>query len=318
MSGPPGTGKTTYAQTVAAEAAADQPVPSDWVYVHNFHEPDRPRAIALPPGWGRRLRADMERLIADLRDGLGKVFDSDYYEEQRQAVVRQFQDRSEQVLEELDRAARAQGFALRRSATGFLTIPLRPDGVPMGPEEFNRLPDEVRSHIEERSRGVQAQVAEVMRRLRSIEQEARAELEQLERSVAMAVVGPLVDQLKERYRGVPDAEALLKHLDDVREDVLDRLDDFRGGDRRGEAGPMAMLQALSRSPAADNGFARYRVNVVVDHSGSRGAPVVVEPHPVYYNLVGKQEYAGSGGNAARTDHTMIKAGALHQANGGYL
>ncbi|HEX6988175.1 MAG TPA: ATP-binding protein [Bacillota bacterium] len=318
MSGPPGTGKTTYAQNVAAEAAADQPVPNDWVYVHNFHEPDRPRAIALPPGWGRRLRADMERLIVDLREDLSKTFDSDHYEEQRQAVVRQFQERSEQVLEEADRAARLQGFALRRSATGFLTIPLRPDGVPMGPEEFNRLPDEVRAGIEERSRGVQAQVAEAVRRLRSIEQEARAELEQLERSVAMAVVGPLVEQIKERYRQVPEAAALMEHLDDVREDVLNRLDDFRGGDRSEEAGPMAMLQALSRGPSNDNGFARYRVNVVVDHSGTRGAPVVVEPHPIYYNLVGKQEYAASQGTGARTDHTMIKAGALHQANGGYL
>jgi len=316
MSGPPGTGKTTYAQTVAAQAAAEQPVPKDWVYVHNFHEPDRPRAIDLPPGWGRRLRADMDRLIADLREDLSKAFDSDYYEEQRQQVVRQFQERSEQVLENVDRAARAQGFALRRVATGFLTIPLRADGVPMTPDEFNRLPPPIRAHLEERSREVQAQVSEAIRRLRAIEQEARSELEQLERAVAMAVVDPMIDQLKERYRGIPEAEALLKYFDDVREDVLHRLDDFRATEQA-EAGPVAMLKALARGPG-DNGFNRYRVNVIVDHSRTKGAPVVVEPHPIYYNLVGKQEYAGAPGQAVRTDHTMIKAGALHQANGGYL
>src|SRR5690606_37117628 len=215
-------------------------------------------------------------------------------------------------------SARRQGFALRRSATGFLTIPLRADGVPMSPEEFNRLPAQVRAAIEERSRDVQAQVGEAMRRLRAIEQEARAELQKLERAVALSDVGPLSDQVKVHYREATQAGLLMAHLEDVREDILARVDDFRRSAAPEAAGPMAMLQALSRGSAADNGFARYRVNVVVDHSNTRGAPVVVEPHPVYYNLVGKQEYAPTQGTAARTDHTMIKAGALHQANGGYL
>ena len=317
MSGPPGTGKTTYALTAARQAAAERPVPSDWVYVHNFADPDCPLAIELPPGWGRRLRADMDALVAELREEIAKAFAADHHEEQRQAVVREFQERSEALLDELDRFARAAGFALRRSATGFLTIPLRSDGTPMTPEEFARLDQAERDRIEERSRTVQQQVSETLRRVRALEREARQRLEALDRDLALSVIEPLIQRLKARYASIPRPERLSAYLDAVRDDVLEHLDDFRG---QGEpdSGAAALLQAVRRRQAAEDDFTRYRVNVLVDHSASTGAPVVLEPHPVYYNLIGKQEYAGGQGSAVTTDHTMIKPGALHAANGGYL
>ncbi|HEY8449121.1 MAG TPA: ATP-binding protein [Bacillota bacterium] len=314
MSGPAGTGKTTYARSIARQFAAGRPVPPDWVYLHNFRNPDEPLAVALEPGRSRKLRADLDALIDELTQEIPKALESEEFAEQRQALLSRFQEQTEKIFEELDRYARAEGFQLRRTATGFATIPLKADGHPLTAEEFARLDERERDRIEERSRTVQLQVAETLRKVRQFEQEAKERLRSLERELVLSILEPAVKRLKESYA---DVEALVAYFDDLQQDVLQNLDDFRQrGDDGDEAGPGALLRAARRSPNGD-AFARYRVNILVDNSGLEGAPVIFEPHPVYYNLVGKQEYAGQV-SAVYTDHTMIKAGALHRANGGFL
>lgn len=318
MAGPPGTGKTTYALSVARQAAAKRPVPNDWVYVHNFRNEDCPQAIELKPGMGRQLREDMENLVDDLRVSLPQALTSEQFEEQRQNLLQEFQAKSEAVLTELSNVVQAAGFQLRRTATGFLTIPLLPDGQPMTPDQFNRLDPSTRDMLEKRSHQLQPYVADALRNLRSIETEARARLQQLERDAALAIVQPLVERLRSRYRDVPAAAKLAAYFDAVQEDVINNLSIF-SEDPDGTNDPGAAVPAIlaARARAANDRFIRYRVNVLVDHGDSNGAPVVLETMPEYYNLVGKQEYAGQAGIAA-TNLTMIKAGALHAANGGYL
>lgn len=312
ISGLPGSGRTSYAVAAAQQVAAEQPVPNDWVYVHNFNTPDQPVAISIWPGGGRAFRADMDDFIADMSQEIPKALDSEEFAQQRQEQIHRFQEQTEQLFSELEREALREGFQLRRTPTGFATIPVKPNGKPMNQEEFASLPAEVRDRIEERSRVVQARVGETLRKVQQAEKEARDRIHQIEREVVLGLMEGPIQRLKQKYAEIPKVQ---KFLDDVVKDILDHLQDFRTANDQPE-GLLANLRPPGQQPNT-NPFARYRVNVIIDNSFARGAPVVVESHPVYYNLVGQQEYAGSI-STVNTDHTMIKPGALHRANGGYL
>lgn len=325
IAGSPGTGKTTYAVRMAREAAQTRPVPSDWVYVHNFRDPDSPQAIELPPGHGRRLRADMEALVAELRATLPKALESEEFEAQRQQLLRQFEQASETMMSELGEFARQAGFQLRRSAQGFMLVPLKPDGHPFSPEELGTMAPEERERLEQQSRQVHQQIGETARRLRALDQEAGDRLREQEQAYALTVIEPLIKQLRERYSDGPGAAKLAAYWDAVQADMLQHLAEFRqdgngaqGGDAAGAgqpSGPGGPARPAGRGRPSN--FTRYAVNVLVDNGETEGAPVVLETLPVYYHLVGKQEYDGQV-SAMGTDLTMIKPGALHRANGGYL
>ncbi|MEX2355839.1 MAG: ATP-binding protein [Thermaerobacterales bacterium] len=310
MAGPAGTGKTTYAANVTGELAADRPVPQDWVYLYDFETPDQPQAVTLPPGDGRRLRMAMEELVSDLVAEIPKAFESDQYDEQRKSIVRDFQQQSQKLFNDVEKQARTHGFTLKRTSTGFATIPLGPDGEPMDGEAFNRLPQEARNEIEGRSRQVQALVAEAVRKVGNAEKEVREKLRALEKEVALFTIDPLIRRVAEAFVG---QAAVGDYLERVKEDIVSHLDLFKGEQ---EENPAAALLG-GRKPSVGEALKRYEVTCLVDYAGAEGAPVVVEANPTYHNLIGMVEYIGSMGSLT-TDHTMIKPGALHRANGGYL
>lgn len=328
MAGLPGSGKTSYAANAAKQTAADEPVPGDWVYVHNFREPDRPLAIPLKPGQARTLRADMDELIDVLSEEIPKTLESDEFEQERRREIEAFQAETQALFSQLEVKATELGFQVRRAPVGFSTIPLKEDGEPMSQDEFSRLPPETRDEIEENNRAVRGHVADVMRRVAQAEKQLRRRLSAVKRSAVTDIVDTPIENLKQKYA---DNGRLLAFFDEVRADLLDNLPGVRA-DSAGES-PEALPGASPRGGptktlgsggpgrrglfAANNPLARYRVNPIIDNSEGTGAPVVVESHPVYYNLIGRQEYAGSI-STVNTDHTMIKAGALHRANGGYL
>ncbi len=310
LTGPVGTGKTTYARTRIGQVAAAEPTPPDICYVYNFKRPDQPLSLTLPPGRGAELRRDMEELVEDLKTEIRRAFESEEWERRKNDLVAHFENTIGAHWEHLEETARALGFTVQRTPTGIFTIPLNSRGQPITPEDFSRLPEEDREALAEKSRELQAQVAETLRRVRNLEKDARAGLKQLERETALYAAGHLISQLKERYDDLPKVVA---YLDAVQQDVIEHLDAFRSdGEEEMPLGPVPF-----RMPKRDGIFSRYRVNLLVDNSGTRGAPVVFETNPTYYNLFGKIEFRGDFGTLV-TDFTMIKAGAIHQANGGYL
>ncbi|MDQ7794022.1 MAG: ATP-binding protein [bacterium] len=308
MAGVPGTGKSTYARSLVAEVAQEQPAPDDWCYVHNFEDPGEPIILRLPPGRATRFARDLDQMVGDLKTAIPRVFDSEDYERQRNEVAKTVHESQQRALAELERAASERGFTLKSTSTGFVTAAVRGDR-PLTAEDFEALDEEARREIEVNRQDLQAVVTETVRQMRVVERSARERLAQLEKDVALYVAGPLVDELREQYR---DFDPVLRYLDSVQRDIIENLADFRPGDEK-----PSVMTVLAGRPGAGPDLSRYRVNVLVANGESQGAPVVLETNPTYYNLFGSVEYKGEFGMMT-TDFTMIKGGALHRANGGYL
>jgi len=309
VSGPPGTGRSTYTRAEVERVARGRPTPPDWCYVRNFANASQPTAISLPPGRGRACQHDVHEMIAEVREGVRRAFASEVYERRRTEIVKQYEQAVGAIWQRLDEQARQQGVALQRTPSGVATVPLDLQGHPIAEEVFQKLPEAERDRIIKRTQGFQDAVAEAMRQIRAKEREGRETLRMLERQTAQYMIDAPVTRVKETYAQYP---AVASFLDAASQDMLEQLAEIRGdGDEEQSATPFP-LPMPRRDP-----FARYQVNVLVTHADGDGAPVIVESNPTYYNLIGKTEYRAEFG-AMVTDFTMIKPGALHLANGGYL
>jgi lon-related putative ATP-dependent protease len=307
--GPSGTGKrTTIGQFLDRKAAAE-PVPSDWCYVNNFEQAHKPRALRLPPGQAIVLRKDMEQSIEELRTTIPAAFESEDYRTRRQEAQEEFKERQEQAFNELQNHARERSIALIRTPAGLAVAPLK-EGEVMSPDEFQKLPDEERKRFEKDIAEVQERLQEALPQARQWEREAREKVKELDRQVATFAVGGMMDELREKYAELPD---VVDYLNAVQQDVVENVDEFRKPDEAPQAMDIPLPPSMTSAPL----LRRYQVNVLGDHSQSRGAPVVYESNPTYNNLIGRIEQIAQMG-ALLTDFNLIKPGALHRANGGYL
>ncbi len=307
--GPSGTGKRTTIGQFLDQQAAAEPIPSDWCYVNNFEQPHRPRSLRLPPGQGVGLRKDMEQLIEELRTAIPAAFESEDYRTRKQEAEEEFKEQQEKAFGEVQQQARERNIALIRTPAGLAFAPLR-EGEVIGPDEFQKLPEEERKQFEEDISKLQERLQETLHQVRQWEHEARGKVKELDRQVAMLAVGHRIDELRQKYAELPD---VVDCLDAVQQDVVENVDEFR----KSEEVPQIMGIPLPRPIAGSSLSRRYQVNVLVDHSQSGGAPVIYEEHPTYNNLIGRIEHLAQMG-ALVTDFNLIKPGALHRANGGYL
>lgn len=305
-----GTGRSSYARSIVQSVAKDKPVPLDWCYVYNFEDPYQPLAMSMPAGVGSRLKEDMDRLIDHLKKEIPKAFSGEDYNKRRARVVQDFQEKTSQLMEELNRTAKEHGFEFKRSATGLVSIPLI-DGRPISEEEYRNLGEEKLKEIEARNDKLQMRAVEIFNGIKELELKAQDAIRDLDAEIAMNSVGYVIGELKAKYQEC-DCPEILEFLDGVQKDIVKNVDDFKVKEEAQEA----ELPWLLRGRKADNTF-KYRVNLLVDSSKLEHAPVVIETFPAYYNLVGKVEYENQLG-VLTTNFTKIKAGALHRANGGYL
>lgn len=308
MTGLTGTGKSSYAQSIIKRISAEEPVPDDWVYVYNFEHPGEPIALNLPAGLGTDFCRHIEELLEDLKQNIPKAFDGEDYERQKSVYIKEFQEARAVLLEELNKAAQEKGFALKRTTSGFVTIPLS-DGEQISEEDYAKLEQEKKDELEKKSTEVQLKAMEIMRRVQKVEKTLKEQLKDLDQRIGLAAIGHLFQELMEEYDQYP---SINKYLQSFQKDVLSNLADFRSDDEE-QQNPMLWLRRQSQEQAD----MRYTVNLLVDNRETEGAPMVYETNPSYYNLLGRVEYENRFGMVV-TDFSMIKAGALHQANGGYL
>lgn len=304
-SGPDGIGKSTIVDGFLRRRAAQMPTPNDWVYVHNFEDPDRPVGIALDAGTGRRFAEDVRRTVESAGEELATAFDSDSYARQRQDVASEVEREREQVLEALQARASEMSFALQMTPQGILSAPLV-DGEPLSTEAFQALPEETRTQIQAHGAELEKHVQDAMFEMRGIERSARERFEQLDREVASFAIGHLFDPLLEAFGAEGEVGDFLNA---VRADIEKERDRFRAPQ---QAPAIPGLPVPAQTPPTR----RYQVNAAVCHEPGSGAPVVFEQHPTYHNLLGRIEYQGQLGTVV-TDHMLIKPGSIAQANGGF-
>ena len=306
-SGPLGVGKTSTVKAYIQRRAKDEPVPDDWCYVNNFVDPDRPLAISLPAGHSREFAKHMDELIEGAREEIPRAFESKEYEERKSRISNDFEAEKEKGFGEIEKKAEEHGFAVDITPSGIATLPLR-KGRPLRREEFGLLPESERKEIQIAAEGLQSEINEVLSRIRRTEKEAKQKVQELDKETSLFAIGHLLEDLRDSYK---DHAKVIAYLGEIEKDIIENLNDFRVTEKPVMALPG--LEALQKQPTFD----RYKVNVVVNNSELEGAPVDFELNPSYYNLTGKTEYKATFG-AMSTDFTLIKAGAFHRANGGYL
>ena len=307
VAGFPGTGRTTAVKNFLEEMARTKPVPSDWCYVNNFSNEYEPQAIKLPPGRGKDFQRDMKSFVENARSALSKAFESEDYATKREATIKTMETQRQELIEQINGEARKESFVIQSTPVGLLLIPLI-KGKPVSDEELMALPQKSREEIQNKRGRLESELRSAMRQFADMDRKIHQELEKMNREVAMYAVGHLVADLAEKYEDIPDVVVYLKN---VQNEVLDNLSQFI---KKPEAPPQVpfpipwMREAPSRN---------YEVNVIVDNSDVKGAPVVMESNPTYQNLFGRVEKEAQFG-ALVTDFTMIRGGSLHKANGGYL
>ena len=309
--GPTGIGKHSFIRQFLEEKAAQQPTPSDWCYVNNFEQSQKPQAIELPAGVASALQADIDHLIEELRSAIPAAFESDDYRARKQVIEDEVKERQGKAFEELRRKAQEKGIAVVRTPTGLVFAPLK-GGEILSPEDFEKLPKEEHTRIESEIANLRQEVGSFMAQLPVVEREGRQKLRDLNREVTNFAVGNLIDEIRRRYSSLPQVTA---HLDAIEHDVIENVDEFLSPPESPIAAALGMQQ--SQSPKAGHATRRYRINALVPHTANHGAPVIYEDHPSYQNLVGQVEYIPQMG-ALVTDFNLIRPGALHRANGGYL
>lgn len=293
--------------------ATSQPAPSDWVYVANYSQADRPRAIALPPGRAEKFKAAIDRAVDELLALIPAVFESEEYQTRRRTALEDVNEAQEQAFEALNEKARTQSVALLRTPVGFTFAPIAAGAV-MKPEAFNELPDAERKTITDKIEVLQKELAVLLERMPGWERERRQKVTELDREYARLAV---LDVMREVAKTFADLPEVLTHIEATTQELVAQVGLFRAHSaaKREEVAPGVAVADIMTE--ADPRFRRFRVNLLVGDGEKKFAPVVIEDNPSMGNLVGRIEQQAQMG-ALFTDFTLIRAGSLHLANGGFL
>lgn len=284
------------------------PTPGDWILVQNFRNRDQPRAVYLPAGWGRRLRRDMRELVEELRRILPQTFREETFEEEKERLSEQFGEQGEAINRQLSERAEHAGFSLQLSPTGdIMFIPLK-DHRPMEPQELEALSEAEKADLRRRQRELGREVKSVLRQQRTLLSRLGREVKAAERRVADEIITPLIDEIATRY---PNDE-VRRYLTEVREHLLEHLEDFQ---ERPQQSPLPFMPWMA---SEEETRLDYEVNVLVDNSEHRGAPITIEPLPIYKNVFGAIERIVDRSGKLVTSFTRVTAGAMLRAHGGCL
>ncbi len=307
VAGRPGTGRTTAVQGYLEDLAKSQPVPPDYVYVHNFDDPYKPNAIQLSPGRGKELVEALDNLIGEAKQIIPKVIESDEFNQRRDVVIKDFDLKRRKILEEVTKKAEKLGFSLQINQTGIALIPIV-NGKPLSTEEFAELGEDEKKRVNDVRTEIAEDVRGIQRKIQEQERIAREEIEKLGKSTAIDSIDFMFTELQEKFKKVDEVK---KHLDAIKKDIGENLQVFLSRGKQPSQGPIPAELQLERS------LRKYKANLIVDNSNQKGAPVIVEENPTNKNLFGFLEREAVFG-ALFTDFTMIHGGAIHNSNGGYL
>ena len=304
--GPPGMGKRSMVRQFLAGKAQQENGLADWCYLNNFSQPHQPQAIRLPCGKGLELRTQMAQLVDYLRTAVPALFDTEEYRAKATVIQDAFNKRQEDAFKSLGDEAARQQILLLRTPGGFAFAPTRTRQEVLSPEEYAGLTQAEQDRIQAAIASLQARLEDILAHIPQWWKERSEQVRQLNRETILSVVRHMVDEIRPHFI---EFAAIQRYLDVVQQDMVENAHDFR---RQEESASLSGLTMVARET-----FHRYQVNVLVSNGKQSGAPIVSEDNPTYANLVGRVEHVAQLG-ALVTDFTLIKPGALHRANGGYL
>jgi len=309
VSGPAGTGRTTAIKSFLEALAARKETPADWCYVHNFKDSYCPRALKVPAGMGRVLQKDMSHTIESARRSLAQAFSSKEYSERQAEITEDFNKKKEAAFSSIDKKAKEMGLLLQSTPVGLVFTPAA-NGELMSEEEYKKLSAEDKDKLKKAQEELAREMKDAIAQLRTEENAVEKKLEDTDREVARYSINHLFEELRSKYSQLAQ---VVNYVNEVEEDIVGNFEQFKSEPKTSDAGPVAAMQVLARKQALQ----KYEVNVLMDNSELKGAPVILELNPTFNNLFGRIEKEAQFG-ALYTDFTMIRSGSLHRANGGYL
>lgn len=305
--GQPGSGRTSYVLERLQNMASSLPAPSDWLYFYNFAKPGEPLAVSVPAGKGKKLSDDLDELLKDLKAVISRAFEQSQYEDTKARHIKEFQEKAGAIMDKLKARAEREHFSLKRTPQGFVSIPLIKDKDENGndivrelkPEEYEALDDKKQKQYQAKSEKISQRTLSGMREIRDMEKALKETLSKLDAEMCRSAISPIIDELRGKYSG---NEALQKWFDAMTDDIIENFGAF---------------VTAAREENAEVDFTRYQANLFVSNDPAKGAPVILENNPTYYNLSGRVEYESHQGYLY-TDFRRILSGAFHKANGGFL
>ncbi len=313
--GPEGTGKTSLVKRILVKEAKERPTPDDWAYVYNFDEPYKPHAISFPAGTATDFAKDIDDLIENFSTSIPTILESDEYKAGLNIIKEKYSQKKEEYIRLLQKKAKGKNVSLLHMQAGLVVAPTK-DGEVVSPDKFDELPEEEKKALMDDLNAMQAEIENVAQELPDWEDKQKEEINNLKEKFLKIAVKQPIDSLRKKYKG---QKAAIEFLRNIQHHITANIDDFmpepdKGVGEEGDA-LAALLTKMNKNE--ENKFDKFKVNVVVKNEPNSGAPIVVLDHPTQGNLVGKVERIQQYG-ALLTDFTLIKAGALHRANGGFL
>ena len=308
IEGPSGVGKTMYTKNYLDSISAKKKVPNDWCYIYNFQNPNEPIAISLPAGQGKEFKENMDGFIKEVKKDIKKTFNADDFEKEKALIKKEFEEKREAVLNNLNEKSQKHGFQVKSAQNGIYMMPIV-DGKAIQEEEFDKLDENIKQEYEEKSTIVQQQIMDAISVIKNIERQSDKKVSEWQSNVALLTVNAHINYIKSKYKR---NKKINQFLNDVKQDVLRNVSYFLEEDNQ-----QNNMQQVPQPQKRPDPCLNYRVNLFIDNSDMEGCPVVMDSHYSYQNLFGKLEYENYYG-ALKTDFTMLQPGLMHKANGGYI
>lgn len=308
LEGPSGVGKTMYTKNYLQKIAHKKKAPSDWCYIYNFDNPNEPIAVELPAGQGKEFKESMDGFIKEIKKDIQKTFNNDDFEKEKALIKQEYEAKRSALLDKLNQDASKYDFQVKAAQNGIYMMPVV-DGKAIEEEEFEKLDDSIKQQYEEKSVFVQEQIMNVISQIKEIERQSDKKISEWQSNVALLTVNVHINFLKSKYKR---NKKINQFLNNVKKDVLSNIPTFLEDSTKQPQSNQQVPNVKKPDPCLN-----YRVNLFVDNSNREGAPVIMDSNYSYHNIFGTLEYENYYG-ALKTDHTMLKAGLMQQANGGYI
>ncbi|MFP4168152.1 MAG: Lon protease family protein [Desulfonatronovibrionaceae bacterium] len=309
IAGEQGTGRTYFSREFLRPRAEEMSAPPDLVYVNNFEDPDRPQCLTLPPGLGNMLKKSLHICVRSIREAIPEAFAQESYVQRKESLAKDFSSVRDNLLQTMEQKANTNSFSLHSDENGELTLYPLIEGKVISGEEFERLDPELKKRFKDKSSRIMHALLGLSRKLGLAEQGLKEEEHKLDRQVAGEQIDRFLQEIPAEIRAHKKVHSFLQSM---KEDMLENLDRFRNREETAEQS--ADLSSMTGGAAF---FTRYQVNLFVDNCSQNGAPIVIDDHPGYFNLLGCMERESELGTYY-TDFTLLKAGSLHRANNGFL
>ena len=307
LEGPSGVGKTMYTRKYLSTIAKKRKTPPDWCYVYNFENPNEPIAISLNAGQGKLFKETMNQFIEDIKNDITSTFNNEDFEKEKNLIKQKYEQKRTNLLEKLNKESAKYGFEVKTAQNGIYMMPVV-NGKILQEEEFEKLDDEVKKEYEDKSGIVQEQIISVISQIKQIEKESDNKIEEWQSNIALMTVNARINIVKSNFKR---NKKISKFLDSIKKDILKNISAFI------ESKQQQVQQPAVPTPPQPKPWLNYRVNLFVDNSNQEGVPIIMDSNYSYNNIFGKLEYENYYGSL-KTDHTMLKAGLLQKANGGYI